>query len=47
MEQEPERELLSDTVKRVGYNLALAAHAVFIAAAFVAAAILFGILLSR
>lgn len=45
MEQEPERELLSNTVKRVGYNAALAAHAVFIAVAFIGAVILIAALL--
>lgn len=34
MEQEPERELLSDTVKRIGYKLRLASHFVFIVLAF-------------
>lgn len=30
MEQEPERELLSDAVKRIGYKLRLASHFLFI-----------------
>jgi hypothetical protein len=34
MEQEPERELLSDTIKRIGYKLRLASHLVFIVLAF-------------
>jgi hypothetical protein len=34
MEQEPERELLSDAVKRMGYKLRLASHLVFIVLAF-------------
>lgn len=34
MEQEPERELLSDTLKRIGYKLRLASHFVFIVLAF-------------
>lgn len=34
MEQEPERELLSDTVKRIGYKLRLASHFLFIVLAF-------------
>lgn len=34
MEQEPERELLSDTLKRIGYRLRLAGHFLFIVLAF-------------
>jgi len=40
MEQEPERELLSSTVKRVGYNAALVAHVGFIAVSIIGAVIL-------
>lgn len=34
MEQEPERELLSDAVKRIGYKLRLASHFLFIVLSF-------------
>jgi thermostable 8-oxoguanine DNA glycosylase len=34
MEQEPERELLSSAVKRIGYKLRLASHFIFIVLAF-------------
>lgn len=34
MEQEPERELLLNTIKRIGYKLRLASHLVFIVLAF-------------
>jgi hypothetical protein len=40
MEQEPESPPLYITVKRVGYKLALAAHAVFIASALVGTVVL-------
>lgn len=34
MEQESEQELLSNTVKRIGYKLRLAGHFIFIVLAF-------------
>lgn len=45
MEQEPERELLSSTLRRVGYNAALVVHVVFIAVAIIGAVILLAALL--
>lgn len=35
MEQEPERELLSDAIKRIGYKVRLAGHFIFIILAFI------------
>jgi len=45
MEQESETPLLYTTVKRVGYRLALAAHAVFISIALIGTVILLAVLL--
>lgn len=45
MEQESETPLLYTTPKRVGYRLALAAHAIFIALAFIGTAVLLAVLL--
>ncbi len=39
MEQEPERELLSDAIKRLAYTLRLATHLAFIILAFILAGI--------
>lgn len=46
MEQEPTSPELYGTVKRVGFNLALAAHAIFILLALVGAAALLWLLLT-
>lgn len=45
MEQESETPLLYTTVKRVGYKLALAAHAFFITVALIGTVILLVVLL--
>lgn len=45
MEQEPDSPILYNTLRRVGYNLAIAAHAVFIVISMVAAIILMTALL--
>lgn len=45
MEQEPERELPLDTLRRVGYMLRLAVHLLFIIAAFSLAGIMLASLL--
>lgn len=47
MEQEPERELPLDTLKRVGYQVRLAVHLVFIIAAFLLVGILLASLLFK
>jgi hypothetical protein len=40
MEQEPERILFSDTIKRVGYKMRLGVHLFFIGLAFASTAVL-------
>lgn len=45
MEQEPESPILYDTIKRVGYSLALVTHAIFITIALIGAVILLAALL--
>lgn len=47
MEQESETPLLYNTVKRVGYKLALVAHLAFITLAIAGTAILMAVLLFR
>lgn len=47
MEQEPERELLSDTIKRIGYRVRLASHLLFITLAFILIFLSVIVLLSR
>lgn len=45
MEQESETPILYNTVKRVEYKLALAAHAIFITIALIGTVILLAVLL--
>lgn len=45
MEQESETPLLYNTIKRVGYKVALAAHVLFIAVALIGTVILLAVLL--
>jgi hypothetical protein len=40
MEQEPDSPILYNTLRRVGYNLAIATHAVFIVISIVGAVVL-------